>query len=70
MIKTADDKFFIFYNSLGQIESANCALTGSTVWVDGSSRYDPTINPMAADFLAQGYDLSDRPDLAIPELTP
>lgn len=67
MVKTDDGRFLLFYNSLGNIESANCAETGTTIWVKGSPHYTSETNPLTADFLAQEYDLSDRPDLAIPE---
>jgi hypothetical protein len=70
MIRTPDEKFTIFYDSLGRAESANCTLTGSTVWVRDALAYDPVTNPLTSDFLAQEYDLSDRPDLAIPEIMP
>lgn len=70
MIKTPDGKFKVFYDSLGRAESANCAFTGATAWVKDSSVYDPETNPLTAEFLAEEYDLSDRPDLAIPEIMP
>lgn len=70
MIKTPDEKYYLFFNSLGQCESANLVETGETVWVKDADNYQPETNPLTAEFFAGDYDLSDRPDLAIPEILP
>ncbi len=65
MITEGSYKFF--YNSLGQLDSVNDAVTGSTVWVQDSDRYTPESNPLTAAFLATNPDLSDKPELAVQE---
>jgi len=56
---TPDDRFYLHYTDAGQFEYAS-NLSGKTVYIPNHSRYDPETNSDAADFLSQGYDLSDR----------
>ncbi len=65
---TDDFLYALFYDSNGAFESANLVENGATVYVKNAPEYTPESNPLTADFLAQGYDLSDRPDLATPEI--
>ncbi len=65
---TDDSLYALFYDSNGSFESANLVENGATVYVKNSSDYTQESNPLTAEFLAHGYDLSDRPDLATPEI--
>ncbi len=59
-ILTPDNCYFLHFDDAGQFEFASSA-EGKTVYIPNVDRYNPEANPDAADFLAQGYDLSDRP---------
>lgn len=70
MISTPDGLYVLSYTTTGFCECANDATTGATVWINGSDAYTAETNPLTAQFLEMGYDLSDRPDLAEPIILP
>jgi hypothetical protein len=61
------NNYQFFYNEFGQLDSVNDATTGATVYIPGTDQYSPESNPLTAEFLETNPDLSDRPDLAIPD---